>query len=125
MGDAAGGTPAARSRKASTVGEAAAAGPVEKIIDAVNNNLGSPEAFAIIDTSELMMEDWERVDELFGLNLITDTPDVSEDVKRMIFERQVARDNKDFARSDELRDLLKAQGISVEDTPNGPVWQYI
>ncbi|MBR2998203.1 cysteine--tRNA ligase [Candidatus Saccharibacteria bacterium] len=96
-----------------------------KIVDAVNNNLGSPEAFAIIDTSELMMEDWEKVDELFGLNLIADTPDVSEDVKRMIFERQVARDNKDFARSDEIRDELKRRGVTVEDTPSGPIWQYL
>ena len=37
---------------------------------AVNNNLGSPEAFALIDGLELTMDDWKRVDELFSLSLI-------------------------------------------------------
>jgi len=96
-----------------------------KIISAVNNNLNSAEAFAVIDTSVLDMADWEKVDELFGLNLIKDTPDIDDNIKTLIDERQNARKNKNFARSDEIREQLKSSGITVEDTPNGPVWQYI
>ncbi len=96
-----------------------------KIISAVNNNLNSAEAFAVIDTSVLSMADWEKVDELFGLNLIKDTPDINDNIKTLIDERQNARKNKNFARSDEIREQLKSSGITVEDTPNGPVWQYI
>ncbi|MBR5939191.1 cysteine--tRNA ligase [Candidatus Saccharibacteria bacterium] len=96
-----------------------------KILSAVNDNLNSSEAFAIIDTHELAMEDWEKVDELFGLNLITNTPDVSEETYALISEREKARAEKNYARSDEIRNKLKAQGIAIEDTPNGPVWQYI
>ena len=101
------------------------AGPVERIIDAVNNNLNSAEAFAYIDTHELNMEDWGKVDELFGLNLVADSPDIDGETRNLIAERQAAREAKDFARSDEIRDLLKERGITVEDTPSGPVWQYL
>ena len=29
------------------------------------------------------------------------------------------RENKDFARADEIRDMLKEQGITLKDTPQG------
>ena len=96
-----------------------------KILSAVNNNLNSAEAFAVIDTSGLTMGDWEKVDELFGLNLIADTPDISEKSYALIKEREVARKDKNFARSDEIRDELIREGITVKDTPDGPIWQYI
>ena len=95
------------------------------ILDAVNNNLNSAEAFSIIDTSELSMEDWAKVDELFGLNLIADSPNIDDKTRGLISERQTAREYKDYARSDEIRDVLKQKGITVEDTPSGPVWQYL
>ena len=37
-------------------------------------------------------------------------------------QRQAARDRKDFAASDEIRDGLAALGIAIEDTPQGPRW---
>ena len=97
----------------------------DKILSAVNNNLNSAEAFAVIDTSDLTMDDWRKVDELFGLSLIADSPDTDDSTKSLILERQAARENKDFARSDELRDQLKALGIVIEDTASGPIWQYL
>ena len=97
----------------------------KEVLSVVNNNLNSAEAFSIIDTSELSMEDWKEIDELFGLNLINDSPDVNDAVRDLISERQAARDNKNFARSDEIREELKSFGIAVEDTPTGPIWQYI
>ena len=42
----------------------------------------------------------------------------------LINERQKARNNKNFKRSDELRDILKKQGIVVEDTKSGQVWRW-
>lgn len=96
-----------------------------KILDAVNNNLNSPEAFAIIDTNDLNTEVWEKIDELFGLNLIADSPEISHVTSELIHEREIARQNKDFARADAIRDQLKAENITVEDTPTGPLWQYL
>ena len=99
-------------------------GVFEKILDAVNNNLNSAEAFAIIDNSRLSLNDWEKVDELFGLRLIVDTPKISEKQYALVKERDVARAAKDFAKSDKIRDELLSQGIVINDTPNGGVWQY-
>lgn len=44
-------------------------------------------------------------------------------VDALVSERTQARANKDFKRSDELRDQLLAMGISVMDTPQGSVWE--
>lgn len=102
------------------------AGPVVRaILEAVNNNLNSPEAFSIIDTSELSLEDWQKVDGLFGLNLIADTPDIDDETKGLIEERKLAREKKDWAESDRLRDLLAEKGIGVKDTPDGTAWEYL
>ena len=38
-------------------------------------------------------------------------------------ERNQARSNRDFVRSDEIRDLLKEKGILLEDTPQGTRWR--
>ena len=127
-GDGAGGPPAARRRRSSTVGETATAGPAEifdVIFSAVNNNLNSAEAFAIIDNSDLSLDDWKRIDELFGLRLIEDSPDISDKLHKLILEREEARKEKDFARADKIRGQLEAQGITVKDTPDGPIWQYL
>ncbi len=45
------------------------------------------------------------------------------DVESLIAERQRARANRDFARSDEIRDELAAQGIILEDTKDGVRWK--
>lgn len=45
------------------------------------------------------------------------------DIDALVQERQEARKNKDFARSDEIRDQLKAMGIALEDTPEGVRWK--
>jgi cysteinyl-tRNA synthetase len=45
------------------------------------------------------------------------------EIDQLIKERQEARKNKNFARSDEIRDQLLAQGIQVIDSPDGPIWK--
>ena len=48
---------------------------------------------------------------------------LDDDINMLIEERQLARKNKDFALSDKIRDDLKAQGIVLEDTPQGVKWK--
>ena len=45
------------------------------------------------------------------------------DIQALIDERLAARKNKDFARSDAIRDELKAKGIVLEDTAQGTRWR--
>ena len=97
----------------------------EKVLEAVSNNLNSAEAFAIIDNSVISLGDWKKIDKLFGLNLISDTPDVSEEIVDKIIEREKARAEKNYARSDEIRNELSLSGISLRDTPDGAVWEYL
>lgn len=99
-------------------------GAFDKILSAMNENLNSAEACAIIDNSELSFEDWQKVDELFGLRLIETTPNVSEKLYNLIREREEARINKDFEWSDKIRDELLENGIEVKDTKDGSIWQY-
>lgn len=99
-------------------------GNFAKVLEAVSNNLNSAEACAIIDNCALSLNDWRKIDELFGLRLISDTPDVSDEIYNLIHERDVARANKDFAMSDKIRDELLKRGIALSDTPNGAVWYY-
>jgi cysteinyl-tRNA synthetase len=37
-------------------------------------------------------------------------------------QRAAARERKDWAAADAVRDQLKQAGVSVEDTPHGPRW---
>ncbi len=46
-----------------------------------------------------------------------------EAIEELIVERKEARTNKDFARSDEIRDLLAAQGIELLDSSEGTTWR--
>lgn len=96
-----------------------------KILETVNDNLNSPEAFALIDTSRLTLNDWQQVDELFGLNLINDSPNLNERVSELISKREKARIDKDYNKADQIRNELANQKITIKDTPNGPIWQYL
>ncbi len=43
-------------------------------------------------------------------------------VRGLLDQRAAARAAKDFATADAIRDQIKAAGIEVEDTPDGPKW---
>ena len=98
---------------------------MDGVMAAVENNLNSPEAFSIIDNANLSLEQWGLIDQLFGLKLLEDTPDISANSYALIKEREEARETRDFAKADELRDKLAELNIEVNDTADGPVWRYI
>jgi cysteinyl-tRNA synthetase len=59
------------------------------------------------------------------LGIITNKQEelLAEEVEKLIEERQNARKNKDFAKSDEIRNLLLEKGIILEDTREGVRWK--
>ncbi len=58
-------------------------------------------------------------DRVFGI--IPQTKDVPSEVQKLAQEREKAREQKDFALSDELREQIKNLGYEVEDTIYGPL----
>jgi cysteinyl-tRNA synthetase len=45
-------------------------------------------------------------------------------VEALIAERNEARKQKDWARSDEIRDQLKEMGVTIEDSKDGTTWRW-
>ena len=63
------------------------------------------------------------MDEVLGV-LAGEAEDlVDEEIEALIVERGEARKAKNWARADEIRDLLTARGIVLEDTPQGKRWK--
>jgi cysteinyl-tRNA synthetase len=109
-----------------------------KIIDdvtaAMQDDLNTPHALSLIDAYLDLVEQHgmtsfllpgltkllQFIDQVLGINLLTDN--ISDEQKAILQERQTARDQKDWAKSDELRDNLAKQGITLRDTPHGPIW---
>lgn len=57
---------------------------------------------------------------VFGIVFVEEVLDT--EIEALIVERQKARDRRDFARADQIREDLKAQGIKLLDTKEGVRW---
>ena len=104
---------------------------------AMANDLNSPQALAVVAkvarSTELSgAERWALLvdfDDALGLDLAAlehetiDPLDAELDAK--VTEREDARQRRDFARADDIRDELAARGIVIEDTPAGPRWKKL
>lgn len=72
---------------------------------------------AVLD--QLLADLKERV-YIFGIeDLTSEQTLLDEDIRDLIDEREQAREDKDYARADEIRDQLSEQGIILEDTAQG------
>lgn len=111
----------------------------QALVEALNDDLNTPQALTIIDDafsrlSNAKLDDihqhaltqlLETIDDILGLNLITSTPDISDNSKRLIIERQQARDSKDWTKSDKIRSTIEKSGITIRDTAVGSIWEYL
>ncbi len=54
----------------------------------------------------------------------TDKSSLSNDeIQSLLVQREQARKDRDFAEADRIRDLLTRQGITLEDSAGGTIWQ--
>ena len=60
---------------------------------------------------------------VLGIDLKEQADSLDEQVEALIAERTEARKTKNWARADEIRDLLTEMGIVLEDTPQGIRWR--
>lgn len=96
----------------------------KEFVAAMEDDMNTPEALRILSqmtgappTQSLL----NKLDSYLGLKL-SDRADITTEQKRLIELREKARDKKDFAASDELRQKLFTQGIGVEDGQTGTRW---
>ncbi len=62
---------------------------------------------------------WRKLDAVFGLGRKAEG-EAPPEILSLLEQRQQARKDRDFKRSDALRDELKSHGWLIEDTPKGP-----
>jgi cysteinyl-tRNA synthetase len=60
-------------------------------------------------------------DRVLGLKLDQHTEiEVPEDIQTLVHTREMARREKNWSLSDELRQQIEAKGFAIKDTPTGP-----
>ena len=111
-----------------------------KFMDAMDDDFNTADAIAALfelvkltntscsadSSKELVQTMHNRMVNLCSLlGIITEKKEelLDADIDNLIEERQTARKNKDFARSDEIRNLLLEKGIVLEDTREGVRWK--
>jgi cysteinyl-tRNA synthetase len=107
----------------------------ELIEEALAADLNTPHALAALSATEQFigahvpgtqqqkeLEDFlQYIDRALGFKFMQ-SADITDDQKQLITQRQAAREAKDWAASDQLRDTLAEQGIGVRDTAIGTIW---
>ena len=94
---------------------------VFELVREINSNVvGTTPAKAYVEAASKLFE--SLVDVLGLLYERKSENNLDAEIEALIAERQAARKNRDFARADAIRDSLKAQGIILEDTPQGVKW---
>jgi cysteinyl-tRNA synthetase len=91
------------------------------LVSEANVYLSRPDANAA--TIRLLIETLEEWDGVLGILAEDGEELLDEEIERLIVERAEARKAKNWARADEIRDLLTAKGILLEDTPQGVRWR--
>ena len=107
----------------------------EQFLDAINDDMNMPVAISIVweiakekEKSNDFYELIKKFDSVLSLDLDkNDKEDINipEDIKLILNERKDARKNKNFAKSDELRDKLKELGYIVKDTKDGQIIEKV
>jgi cysteinyl-tRNA synthetase len=121
-------------------GESEASEVDEGVLEALRDDLNTPlalsrlsalEGRALKASANLLGLLQHSADEWFRGGVLTDVTlqatgvltHTRESVDRLIAERAAAKKNRDFATADRIRDGLIAEGIVLEDGPNGTTWR--
>ncbi len=107
----------------------------QKFIDAMDDDLNTADAIGVIfdlvtkantafsgnGDSESAAKTLSLLDELLDvLGLIREEDDsIPEEVQKLVDERTEARKNRDWAKADSLRDLIKEKGYELKDSKDG------
>jgi cysteinyl-tRNA synthetase len=97
--------------------------------DAIADDLNTPKALAAMwdvlgsgasaEEKRSVLLDMDRVLGLGLDQIVGKAIEIPGDIKALAEERELARQNKDWKKSDELRDAIRAKGWMIEDTKDG------
>jgi cysteinyl-tRNA synthetase len=99
----------------------------KEFIEKINDDLAMPEALAVVwkmVRSEInnanKLATLIEFNKILGLNLGVDSREekIPEEILKLVEERKEARNNKNWAESDRLREVIKNKGYLVEDLQN-------
>ena len=107
----------------------------EKFLIAINDDLNMPVAMSIvwdiiknpiksIDYANLL----EEFDKILGFNLTSYQKEeikLPEEIKKLVQDRNLARQNKNWAESDRIRDILIEKGYTVKDSKESTIIEKI
>lgn len=104
----------------------------KRFLEAINDDLNMPQALSVVwDVVKYEKKSKElanlllKFDTVFGLNIEKEEKiELPDEIKQIIEERKLARENKDWNKSDELRDKLIGLGYNVKDTKNGMTIEF-
>ena len=106
----------------------------ERFLEAINDDLNMPLAMGIvweIARNEIKAKEWAdlllELDKVLALDLKNSKSyletekkvELPEEIQKMVEERKIARQNKDWAKSDDLREKIEQAGYHVKDTKEG------
>ncbi|NLK74937.1 MAG: cysteine--tRNA ligase [Clostridiales bacterium] len=93
-----------------------------EIVKLANSNCNSE------SSKELVKNVHDRIKmlcDILGIKTESEEEILDEEIEKLIEERQEARKNKDFAKADQIRNILLDKGILLEDTREGVKWKRI
>ncbi|HEX3078586.1 MAG TPA: cysteine--tRNA ligase [Lachnospiraceae bacterium] len=91
-----------------------------EIVKAANTNITAESSKAIIAKAKSTII---ALCDVLGVTVEVKEELLDEEIDQLIKDRQEARKSKNFARADEIRDLLSEKGIILEDTREGVRWK--
>ncbi|MEM3405771.1 MAG: cysteine--tRNA ligase [Candidatus Pacearchaeota archaeon] len=99
---------------------------LNQFIKAINDDLNTPKALQVLwnlvrdKKANGKYRTIQEIDKVLGLNLLEkERIDVSEDIKKMIEEREKARKEKNFELADKIREKIREKGYIIDDTKEG------
>ena len=95
---------------------------LHNLICEVNKGLAREAVFT--EDRRVILEAIEKFDSVFGIFGKTKQEILPSEIQALIEERQEARRNRNFPRSDQIRSRLCEKGIVLEDTKNGVKWKW-
>ena len=103
----------------------------DKFLEAINDDLNMPVAMSVVwdvvknpKKSKKLQKLLLKFDEVLGLDLKNYSKQeeiLPDDIKELLHQRNDARNNKQWAESDRIRDLLISKGYSVKDSKDGTI----